>query len=166
MRVVRQLRPIVFFIVIYVVSCTRFQTVDEKKFESPDRAVKAIQAATSVGVNFVRFGELVINFATEINVLADKTTTPQEKELSLRYLKILEIYKDSYTIWHAYILQGSPAHQRVEVRDTLQPVVDRYGFATEKGTGIYDFWKTISFSEMQSLWNMASKEAQALKARR
>ncbi len=70
-----------------------------KKFDGVYHAAKKIEAATSVGVNYMQFGELLQNLATEILILKDKKKTKKEEELFDIYEGVLFYYKSSYEEW-------------------------------------------------------------------
>lgn len=60
-------------------------TINQAKFAGLYKTGKAIQAATKVGVNKIRFGQLLQEFATELEIAKDVVKTPREKEVFSQY---------------------------------------------------------------------------------
>ena len=58
--------------------------LDMKKFDGVYKAAKKIQASTSLGVNYMQFGEILNNLGTEIFILKDKTQHKGKSFLTLR----------------------------------------------------------------------------------
>ncbi len=84
---------------IFCVNCS--SKVDQKKFEKLYRAAKSIEGAVTIGVDYQKFGELLQNFVTEISIASDKAKSEEEKELLKIYSEILDMYQDSYRLWHS-----------------------------------------------------------------
>ena len=87
---------IIFTNLIYV-NCS--PKVNKEKFKDMYRATKAIQGATMAGVNYIKFGELLQNFATELLIIKDNIETDKERLIFYKYDNIYNTYKDSYEFW-------------------------------------------------------------------
>ena len=57
--------------------------INQQSFEGTNRAAKAIESSIAVGVNYIKFQELLQNLATEISIATDKIKSPEEKQLLL-----------------------------------------------------------------------------------
>lgn len=131
------------------------------KVESLYRSAKAITGATSVGINYQKFGELLQNFATEISIASDKLKgTRAFQELLAKYYDALTIYKDSATLWEAKINQGSVSfipEGALFVEQYMEPIIKRYNIPKTpqvvRVTG--HRWESIPESSVQLLWELA-----------
>jgi hypothetical protein len=77
--------------------------VEEK--ESAERmrplyeAGKEMSAATTVGVNKIRFRELLSTLSARVDSLRDRATSEREREVAESYRRVVEMYEDSAAIW-------------------------------------------------------------------
>lgn len=74
-------------------------TKSKRNFDNALRSALALSAATEVGVSYTNFGGLLNNLATEIAMVKGQGTTPFETDSIDNLNKILDIYKDSMTLW-------------------------------------------------------------------
>lgn len=88
---------IVFGVLLSLAACGR--EIDEEKFESCYRAAKEIQGAIAVGVNYMKFSELLQKLSTETQILKDVKKTEKEKAIAGQYDTLLVVYKDSFELW-------------------------------------------------------------------
>jgi hypothetical protein len=65
------------------------------------QAGKEIDAATSVGVNRLRFSELLVKLSAEVGILHDHASAPKEKRAADLYSAVLATYEDSSVVWNA-----------------------------------------------------------------
>lgn len=145
--------------------------VDQKDFESLYRSGKAIAGATGVGVNYPKFSELVQAFASEVSIGVDRANNKPEKAMIENYMKALEAYKDSLTVWKHSV--DSPSDE-ITVEGELVPIVSRYALQTQsKQTeafyhdssieGVPDIdiparrYETIERSSIQEIWVKADR---------
>lgn len=96
--------------------------IDQKKFKSLQRATIAIQVATTEGVNYINFKDVLQKMATELLVVKYKIKTKEEEGLLKKYVDVYDAYKDSLTIWEKKIKNGEPLLFVAE----LKPLIDRY----------------------------------------
>jgi hypothetical protein len=82
---------------------TPVQKVGYPNLDLVYRAAKTINAATSVGVTYAKFGDLVQNLATEISIAEDKVTTARERTVLEKYKAVLLAYKLSNDEWTLFI---------------------------------------------------------------
>jgi hypothetical protein len=142
-------------------SCGWFKpTVDQAKFEPAYKAMKSIQGATAVGVNYMRFGELLGNFATEVSIAADKTASDKEREILVHYATVLVIYNDSYTIWRTSLSSSRSEllpQGRLVISEEIAPIVDKYYLPLKFHTFYGINYRSIDLhSSLQKLWDQAS----------
>lgn len=143
---------------ILLVGCT--PKIDQNKYENLHRAAKTIEAATAVGVNYQKFGELLQNLSAEFSIANDKAKSDTEKELLKEYLDVLMTYQESATIWKKKITSTRydwiPSGQ-VLVESELRPIISKYSLPTESHifTGIK--FETISENSIQVIWGKASE---------
>ncbi len=144
----------------FVLGCA--PKIDQKKYEDLNRAAKAIQGATVVGVSYQKFGELLQNLSTEISIANDKTKSDIEKELLKAYIDVLTMYHESATIWKHNIKSAKydwiPSGQ-IPIERELQPIISKYSLLTDlqidpiSGSNIY----TISENAIQLIWGKANE---------
>lgn len=68
-------------------------------FEPVYRSAKALQGALTAGVSYVKFGELLQGFSTEIGIAKDHTLTQADKTLLDLYEQAFTDYEASATLW-------------------------------------------------------------------
>src|SRR5437899_1546600 len=84
---------IIISVMVSALSCTKPEiVVDKQKFEPVYRAGMAVDAATNVGVTYVRFMELVQNYATEVNLAKTKISNDRERLMLEKYEGALAEY--------------------------------------------------------------------------
>jgi hypothetical protein len=136
-------------------------------FEPVYRASKALQGATTSGVTFVRFGELMQTFSTEIGIAKDHPLNDADKKLLPLYEQAFIDYQFSAALWHLKIecmvkfqgtcepvlwVVGMPA-----VNDTLK-LAETYDLPiTERTSGIGMKYKSVPESSIQTVWTHADK---------
>lgn len=162
-----KVKVILFFICL--IFCANCSKVDRKKFENLYRAGKAIDGATSVGVSYKKFGELLQNLATEIYVASDKAKSGNAKKMIESYSGILQMYKDSHLIWKYQIETpsscGLPSDQ-ILVKPEMKYVIERYSLKRNKYVQKIRGWTivkdidyiTISEDSIKMVWLIAKNQ--------
>ena len=147
----------VLFIIIVLISCHK---IDQKKFENLHHAIKQIEGSVMAGVNYMKFGELLQNLATELLITKDKVKTKEERDLLELYDKVYDTYKDSYTLWNKKI-----DWNRVSIdseRDKTEYEYLEHFFIKKYNLDVLDVYKVgkvIYFdSAIQKIWNYASTQ--------
>ena len=137
---------------------------DVTKFETADRAGKALEQAITAGVSYKDFEGRVEAFANELMVAKDRVATPPEQALFDSYTEVLTTYQDSRALWKEQSAQAlkygwataperNPEHLIV-VEDDVVPIVQRYGLPTRQGTE----GTVIAGSSIQFLWVKAATQ--------
>lgn len=72
------------------------------------RAYVAVRSAVEVGVNYQRYGDLVRDFATEVNLLDSVKLTDKEREVAASLKKSLRAHDRALHIWRYSIESGRP----------------------------------------------------------
>jgi hypothetical protein len=96
----------------------------ERQFAALNRAAKAMQGATVVGVSYSRFSELAKILAIELLAAKDRVESEEDRELVSLYAQAGLAYGDSLTIWR----------EKIERRDSrvsstspsIRPLISRY----------------------------------------
>src|SRR5688572_29723901 len=70
-----------------------------ERFGPLHRAARSIDGAIAVGVSYVRFGELLQVFATELLLATDRAANDADRALVAAYSEALDAYKDSAAVW-------------------------------------------------------------------
>jgi hypothetical protein len=70
-------------------------------FEPVYRAAKTVQGATQSGVSYVKFGELMQGFSTELGIAKDHELTASDKKLLALYQQVFDAYQFSKVLWEA-----------------------------------------------------------------
>ncbi len=137
---------------------------DQAKFEPLYRAGKSIQAATSIGTNYQRMGELLQNFATEVLIAKDKTKSDKERLLVARYEEAQQIYQDSLTLWKVQI--DSSQYEWLKgylyCSGEVAVIADRYKLQKEEKdlAGVGKKLSMIHSTSIQVLWQQSELKLQ------
>jgi hypothetical protein len=138
--------------------------IDQKKFEAVNRAAKSMEASITVGVNYLKFQQLVQDLATEVLIAKDKVSSQDEKKLLGIYSEVVATYQDSAMLWNRkiegpsreeggtlYIILDQDNDQEVSL------VAEKYNLATTtSNTGT---WKMIpTDASMKAIWAAAHDE--------
>lgn len=124
-------------------ACSR---VDKPDLEPLYRAGKTISVATDVGVNQLRFGELLHSFATEVAIAEDKASGANRAVVE-RYRAALAIYQDASRYWNL----GDGYSER----PVKEQILKRHGI--EGPTG-------IEADEILAIWKKADAEIASAEA--
>ena len=77
-------------------------------FEPVYRSAKTVQGATASGVSYMKFGELLQGFSTEIGIAKDHDLNEADKPLLALYQEALTHYQISAQFWSAKIHASGP----------------------------------------------------------
>ncbi|MDP2924202.1 MAG: hypothetical protein Q8O30_10870 [Candidatus Omnitrophota bacterium] len=142
--------------------------IKKNKFEGVYRAAKTIVSAVNVGVNFMKFNELVQNFETELSILKDKKLTGAEERISELYDQASKMYEDSLALWDAMIRHNvdKPGHMTgtdKRILLALLPMLAKYGIEVKTEETFSERWgkSTIYFlpkNSLQLIWSKAQEE--------
>jgi hypothetical protein len=88
--------------------------VDKQKFEPVFRAATAVTSATSVGVSYLKFMELLQNVATEVNVGRTKVGNDRERLMIEKYSGALGLYQQTAELWKKGIDNGVDNKPKVQ----------------------------------------------------
>lgn len=72
-------------------------------FDPLYRVTTELRSAQDIGLARKEFSALLQQFSTEVAIATDKAQTEKEREVCLGYRDVLQIYKDSATIWDVKI---------------------------------------------------------------
>lgn len=139
---------------ISAVGCTT--RIDQAKFESLNRAAKAIQGSLATGASYLQFNELLQNFSTEVLIMQDKVKSAREKELLKSYSEALLIYKDSAALWREAISarEGCGGGGYISVNSAMMGILIKYDISPsycDKGGA------TIPKDTFSEVFNLAEK---------
>ncbi len=144
--------------------------IDMKKFESVHRAGRSIEAGTRVGINQVKFEELVQNLAGEIAIARDKLESEEEKEILEIYSATLFIYQDSLALWRAKTKYATAIERlggtgRILIGSEVSSIVAKYQLQTEPLNPAFPTgFQAVSEDSIQLLWGAARKELEKANA--
>jgi hypothetical protein len=107
---------IIVFFILGIFACSSFLTkmgnapspipvpaVDKEKFRGIYRSAKAIEGAAVAGVSYLKFRELLQDLTTELLIVKDSVKDGPNVKLLKIYSDVLDIYKDSGTLWQEQI---------------------------------------------------------------
>ena len=89
------------FVLLTLCACSA--KIDQAKFEAVYRAGKSMEGATSTGVTWLKYSELMQAFATEVSIAKDKAQSTIEQELVSLYGEALIAYQDAQIVWRKKI---------------------------------------------------------------
>lgn len=141
--------------------------IEKNKFEGVYRAAKTIASAANVGVNFMKFNELLQNFETELSILKDKKLTGEEEKISELYGQASKMYEDSLTLWDAMIKYDVDNPSRMDYADmkvllALRPLLAQYGIELKMDERLSKFMNFSFYilpkNSLQLIWSKAQEE--------
>lgn len=137
------------------------------KLEPVYRSAKTIQGATSVGVNFAKYGELLQASATEINVANDKLSTDEERRVANLFKAAFQAYQDAGTCWQRQLREASQEYDKYlygggvgytlgkrEPAPEIKSLVETYHLAIHNGPG----YQSVPKNSMQDIWVVADSK--------
>jgi hypothetical protein len=141
------------------------------RLEPVYRAAKEIDAATRVGINFARYGELIRTMATELSVATDKLTTEEERRVTDLFTVALRTHQDAGTFWQVqiqksyyedvyeggvgYSIGGRPPNSE------LVPLVEKYHLPIRSWSGYGGRMQSLSKNSIQVIWALAAAHTAA-----
>lgn len=161
------MKKIITLLVLVVFLSGYSGKISANEAESLYRSAKAIIGATSVGVNYQKFGELLQGLATEISIVKDKKLRENEQELLKLYEEAMRCYEDSMILWRAMIKYDVDNPGRMDYADmkmllALQPMLARYGLELkidERASKFMNFtFYILPKNSLQFIWGEAHKK--------
>jgi len=143
------------FVLAFVAGCSG--KVDQQKFDPLYRAGKAIESATSLGVNILKYRELVQDLATEVSIGNDRASSGREKKMVALFGEALAAYKDAETVWGTK-LKATRSQLTVSEYPELGRIVSDYPI---NGLGVgpsFEFWPDPA---IQVIWQRAGAKVRA-----
>lgn len=158
----KRLAACAFFILV-TTSCLK---KEPDKFYNAYRSGKAVTAAISIGVNYLKFGELLIDLAKEVSIASDgvDASNKRDTEILKHYQEAVSIYHDSHKIWELKLDTSGPDELkgRVFVSKEVDTMVKKYGLPLEQVDLQYSSssWSVLKDSEaaIQIMWEKAGEE--------
>jgi hypothetical protein len=98
--------------------------IERRKFMALNRAAKAMQGATVVGVSYSRFSELAGILAIELLGARDRVESEEDRELVSLYAQAGLAYGDSLTLWREKIERKNS--QVPSTSPDITPLISRY----------------------------------------
>jgi hypothetical protein len=127
-----------------------------KTFEKVHRTARAVEGATAVGVTYREFANLVQQFATELLVVREQLTD-SDGEGCQECLRVLEVYKDSLSLWRRKVEGGSGISDQIAREANLiffwgdaeaTSVIRKYGIPTVRD-------EFVSPDAISVIWTLA-----------
>jgi len=156
-------RSIIIFAVVFLLlasACVSEPALDKGKFAELDRASQDLKAALGSG-NPCDIPETVLQkLAAGTAALKDNIASKAEADLLAAYVNLVTISRDGLLICRSrthlsgfeFVPKG-----RIYVTQDLDPLVEKYGLATEshvfKPTGAH--WKSVSLDSIRVIWEKA-----------
>ncbi len=137
-------------------------TIDKSKFATVWADFKAIDSATTVGVNYAQFGLLLQTMVTDLSLLPSDLST-KEQAMAGGLAAIAQAYIDSYNLWEIAnhhstwptLYVSGPSGGRGPGEEA-EPMITTYGITTTtevlaKGTNVF-----IADDAFLEIWAWAS----------
>ncbi len=145
---------------VFSPGCTREQGINKGKFAELIRIVQDLKTAIASGKACDVPNAVLERLAAGTAVLKDKAGSQDERDLLAACEDLAAIYRDGLLLCRSRThLTGFPfvPKGRIYVTQELDPVVEKYGFSTErheyKPTGQY--WKSIDAGAINTVWEQA-----------
>lgn len=137
-------------------------------FDPVYRAGKAIEGATAAGVSYVKFGELMQGFSTEIGIAKDHRLNEADRRLLAVYEKAFEHYQASAVLWKFKLDAGDAFKGEIPVEIDgkqlipLETLTGTYKLTVEARTMSYTGkrYKAVPGDSAQRVWQTASATLQ------
>ena len=134
----------------------------DSQLEGAYRALKMIEGATSVGVAYLRYAELVQIASGELLIAKQRASSQRERECVVRYERALGTYKDASDLWPEKIggakYSSLVPEGKIYVAGKVAEIVGRYDLPTEHGTGYAASLTFVSEDAIQLLWVKAKNQ--------
>jgi hypothetical protein len=151
---------IVSVLLVFVSACVSEPGIDKGKFSELNQTVHALQTVIKSDKPCAVPKTLLQKLSTETAALEDKMVSKGEKDLLAAYAHLLTTYQDGLLLceYQAQMnrFQFVPKG-RIYVFQELDPLVEKYGFSTERHvyppTGVH--WKSISGDSILVIWESA-----------
>jgi len=145
-------------------------TKEGTKFSVLYKEVKTTQAALQVGVTYRGFGDLIQKMVTELSMVEDKVKTEDDKQILQSYIRIVDMYKDSFKAWGISFAQKIDSRHMpydlpegwLMVNDDLKQILTKYPAIQPKeqkqknGGGTYQIVRDDSLRQL--IWVSATIE--------
>jgi hypothetical protein len=147
-------------IVLFSAGCQPEPGIDKGKFSEINRTMRNLKTSLTSSNLCDAPDTLLQRLASGTADLKEKATTKGESDLVEAYSRLLTTYQDGL-LFCQYRNQLSQFQfvpkGRIYVFQELDPLVQKYGFATKshlyKPTGVY--WKSIEGDSIKVIWNRA-----------
>jgi hypothetical protein len=139
------------------------EALRSERFGPLHRAARSIDGAIAVGVTYVRFGELLQVFATELLLATDRAKDDADRALISAYSEVLDAYKDSAAVWKQANESSSQDWMkgRTFVTEPLQTIAQKYKLAVKQeriGTTEHTY-SSLDPDAMQKIWLVAEERS-------
>ena len=142
--------------------------IEPGKFDALYRSMKSIEASTTIGVTYLKFGELLQTAATEVSIARDRAKSDVEKGIVEKFFNVLSEYQDSGIVWRAKnestghlttdILIGLLKQEPTQQMRTFTALATKYSLPMTDGkTGVL-VYRTIPSDSPQRIWSVASTD--------
>lgn len=148
-------------------ACVEEPNLDKGKFADLDRGAQDLKAALNSGRYCEVPDSVPERLAAGAAALKDRMTSKAEADLLAAYTDLAAITRDGQLICrsrtHLASFEFVPKG-RIYVTQDLDPIVERYGLATEshvyKPTGAH--WKSISADSIPVIWQKAAARIKSI----
>jgi hypothetical protein len=163
-------RPVIILvsvILLFTSGCITEPALDKGKLAELDRASRDLKAALGSGESCEIPDTVLQKLVTGIAAVKDKTASKAEADLLAAYANLVTISRDGLLICRSrthlsgfeFVPKG-----RIYVTQDLDPLVEKYGLATEghvyKPTGAH--WKSISRDSIRMIWEKAEAQIKSI----
>lgn len=140
------------------------------KLEPVYRSAKTIQSSIEVGVTYLKYGELLQAFATELSMASDKISTDEERRIGTLFAGVLQVYRDAGSLWKNQIenaqyedlFDGGVNYslKGLAPDGELKRIVDLYKIPIRNGRIKYSggSYQALPKNSMQIVWVSADKD--------
>jgi len=148
---------IILLVVLMISRAYREPQIDPTKFNGVQRAAKALESATAIGVTIVNFRELVQNLGTELLMSKQRVKTNKEELVQAFYARCFQMYRTSLRLWEFKIRSAEPGLSLGSfTKQYNELVAELRASGIEVSDGKIDYEK-----ESQALWQLALENATA-----
>jgi hypothetical protein len=147
---------------IFLCGCTTNKHEPSVEVRPVYRSARAIEGALLVGISYGEFGTLVREMSKELVLARDRVkfsgaSDPLSARILDKYGALLEMYKDSATVWQLQIQEKTYA-------DELPALANKYGVSsavvdrTDRSFGITSHPRYVNYDQIrEAIWSKATR---------
>jgi hypothetical protein len=155
--------PSILLLTMMLTACNWEPGIDKSKFADLNRTVEEIKTFVTAGKGCDLPEAVTERLDAEIAIAKTRASSISERDLVTALSRLSMICKDGHLVCRSRTLLKEfkfvPAG-RIYVPQELDPVIERYGFSTQRH--LYrptaQYWRSISTDSIRTIWDVAGQQ--------